>query len=130
MITRIILPSETFLEKKADLVNIPGGEGVFGVLPGHAKIVSTVKIGVVSVFLNDVEEKYYVHGGVAQVHDDEVNIITEYAANISESNKTALENSITNLENELSSEEEGSVEAGVINDRIAKHKSLISFLRS
>lgn len=128
LLVRIILPSETFLEVKADQVNIPGAEGVFGVLPGHVKLISSIEIGIASVFNNQIETKYYIHGGVVQVTGDEVNIVTEYTASISKSNKTTIENEITDLEEELSSEEEGSVEADIIIDRIIKHKSLIKFL--
>ena len=128
LLVRIILPSKTFLEIEADLVNIPGGDGVFGILPGHAKLTSTIEIGVVSLFLNDVETKYYVHGGVVQVTVDEVNIVTEYSASIANSNKTTITNEITDLKEELASEEEGSIESDIILDKIAKHQSLIKFL--
>ena len=128
LLVRIILPSKTFLETEMDLVNIPGGDGVFGVLPGHAKLTSTIEIGVVSLFLNDNETKYYVHGGVVQVTGDEVNIVTEYSASIADSNKTTITNEITDLEEELDSEEEGSIESDIILDKIEKHQSLIKFL--
>ena len=128
LLVRIILPSKTFLETEMDLVNIPGGDGVFGVLPGHAKLTSTIEIGVVSLFLNDNETKYYVHGGVVQVTGDEVNIVTEYSASIVDSNKTTITNEITDLEEELDSEEEGSIESDIILDKIEKHQSLIKFL--
>ena len=51
---------------------------------------------------------------------DEVNIVTEYAASIPESNKTTITNEITDLQEELSSEEEGSIEADIILDKIEK----------
>ena len=128
LLVRIILPSKTFLEIEMDLVNIPGGDGVFGILPGHAKLTSTIEIGVVSLFLNDVETKYYVHGGVVQVTGNEVNIVTEYSASIANSNKTTIMNEITDLKEELASEEEGSIESDIILDKIEKHQSLIKFL--
>lgn len=128
LLIRIILPSETFLEVEASQVNIPGTEGVFGVLPGHVKLTSAIEIGIASIFNNEVETKYYIHGGVVQVTGDEVNIVTEYAASIPESNKTTITNEITDLKEELSSEEEGSIEADIILDKIEKHKSLIKFL--
>ena len=128
ILVRIILPSSTFLEEEANLVNIPGAEGVFGVLHGHSKIISSVKNGIVSLFVNDTEKKYYVHGGVAQVDGVETNIVTEYAASIEGSNKTSVTNEIIGFEEELSAQEEGSVEASIILDRIEKRKELIKFL--
>ncbi|MEM6339168.1 MAG: ATP synthase F1 subunit epsilon [Pseudomonadota bacterium] len=128
LLVRIILPSETFLEVETSQVNIPGAEGVFGVLPGHVKLTSAIEIGIASIFNNEVETRYYIHGGVVQITGDEVNIVTEYAASIPESNKTTITNEITDLQEELSSEEEGSIEADIILDKIEKHKSLIKFL--
>ncbi len=128
LLVRIILPSETFLEIEASQINIPGTEGVFGVLPGHVKLTSAIEIGVASIFNNETETKYYIHGGVVQVTGDEVNIVTEYAASIPGSNKTTITNEITDLKEELSSEEEESIEADIILDKIEKHKSLIKFL--
>ena len=46
LLVRIILPSETFLEVETSQVNIPGTEGVFGVLPGHVKLTSAIEIGI------------------------------------------------------------------------------------
>lgn len=128
LLVRIILPSETFLEVEASQVNIPGTEGVFGVLPGHVKLTSSIEIGIAGIFNNEIEVKYYIHGGVVQITGDEVNIVTEYAASIPESNKTTITNEITDLKEELSSEEEGSIEADIILNKIEKHKSLIKFL--
>ena len=128
LLVRIILPSETFLEIEASLVNIPGGDGVFGVLPGHAKLTSTIDVGIISLFIDDVKKIYYVHGGVAQVTGDEVNIVTEYAASIAGSNKTTITNEITDLKEELASEEENSIESDINLAKIEKHQSLIKFL--
>jgi len=50
LLVRIILPSKVALEMEATLVNIPGTEGVFGVLPGHAKLTSSIDVGVVTLF--------------------------------------------------------------------------------
>ena len=128
LLVRIVLPSETFLEVETSQVNIPGTEGAFGVLPGHVKLNSIIKIGITSIFNNGLETRYYIHGGVAQITGDEVNIVTEYAASIPESNKTTITNEITDLQEELSSEEEESIETDIILDKIEKHKSLIKFL--
>jgi len=128
LLVRIILPSKTFLEIEAGLVNIPGGDGVFGVLPGHSKLISTINIGVISLFVADIEKKYYVHGGIAQVSGDEVNIVTEYAASITDSNKITITNEIIDLKEELASEEENSIESDIILAKIEKHESLIKFL--
>lgn len=128
LLVRIILPSETFLEVEADQVNLPGTQGEFGVLPGHMKLTSSIEIGIVSVTNNQVETKYYIHGGVAQITGDEANIVTQYSASIDKCNKNTITEKIVALKEELSKEKEGSIEADIIIDKIEKYKSLIKFL--
>ena len=128
LLVRIILPSETFLEVEADQVNLPGVQGEFGVLPGHMKLTSSIEIGIVSVINNQIETKYYIHGGVVQITGDEANIITQYSARIDKCDKNTIINKITALKEELSAEEEGSMEADIILDKIKKYKSLTKFL--
>lgn len=128
LLVRIILPSETFLEVEADQVNLQGAQGVFGVLPGHMKLTASIEISIVSVINNDIDTKYYIHGGVAQTTGDQVNIVTQYSANVAKCDKNTITNEIAVLKEELSSEAEGSIEANIIIDRIEKRKSLIKFL--
>lgn len=128
LLVRIILPSETFLEVEADQVNLSGVQGDFGVLLGHMKLTSSIEIGLVTVINNETEMKYYTHGGVVQITGDEVNIVTQYSASIAKCNKNTVTNEIAVLKEELSSEEEGSIEADIIIDKIEKRKSLIKFL--
>ena len=92
------------------------------------KLTSTIDVGIISLFIDDVKKIYYVHGGVAQVTGDEVNIVTEYAASIAGSNKTTITNEITDLKEELASEEENSIESDINLAKIEKHQSLIKFL--
>jgi len=128
LLVRIILPSETFLEMEADRVNLPGAQGAFGVLAGHMKLTSSIEIGIVNIINKEIEAKYYVHGGVVQITGDEVNIVTQYSANIAKCSKNIITDEIIALKEELSSVEEGSIEADIIIDKIEKYKSLIKFL--
>lgn len=128
LLVRIILPSETFLEVETDQVNLPGTQGAFGVLPGHMKLTSSIEIGIISIINNQVETKYYIHGGVAQITGNEANIVTQYSASIDKCNKNNIADKIAVLQEELSNEEEGSIEAYIIIEKIEKYKSLIKFL--
>jgi F-type H+-transporting ATPase subunit epsilon len=128
LLVRIILPSKVALEMEATLVNIPGDEGVFGVLPGHAKLTSSIDIGIITLFSREKEIKYFIHGGVAQVTGSELNIISEFAVNLEAERSTSVRNKITNLEISLSDVEADSIEADIISDNIKKYKSLLNFI--
>ena len=128
LLVRIILPSKIILKTEADMVNIPGGEGVFGVLPGHAKLTSNIDIGIVTLFLGDKEIKYFVYGGIAQVTGPELNIVSEFAVDLEAVDKSTVLNKITNLKSDLSGELEKSLEADIISSNIEKYHALLKFI--
>lgn len=128
LLVRIILPSRVALEMEATLVNIPGDEGVFGVLPGHAKLTASIDIGIITLFSREKEIKYFIHGGVAQVTGSELNIISEFVVNLEAEKSTSVRNKITDLEISLSDVGVDSIEADIISDNIKKYKSLLNFI--
>ena len=61
-------PEELVFAAEVDMVVVPGAEGDFGVLPGHAPFISTVRPGVISVYQGDrIDERLFVAGGFAEV---------------------------------------------------------------
>lgn len=128
LIARILLPSKTFLEVVVDQVNIPGTQGVFGVLPQAARFISSINIGIVSLFNNNIEMKYYIHGGIAQIKDNEVNIMTEYAASISKSNKPMVTKEIIALREKATLVPHSSIEAKILKTKIEQYQALLNVL--
>ncbi|MEI7831672.1 MAG: F0F1 ATP synthase subunit epsilon [bacterium] len=65
----------------ADSVIIPGEDGYFGVLAGHAPLVSSLKIGEITIIPPTGEEPIIiaVHGGFAQVNSEKVLILADSA---------------------------------------------------
>ena len=47
---RLVMPERELLATEADMVVVPGSEGDFGVLHGHAPLISTVRPGVLEVY--------------------------------------------------------------------------------
>ena len=65
---QLITPEKILFEGEATYIGIPGSEGDFGVLDGHAATIATLKEGVVTVDLANGEKKEFaVTGGVAEV---------------------------------------------------------------
>jgi len=101
MLVKITMPSETIFEAKAEMVNLPGSDGIFGVLPGHAKLIAKIAIGCISVFLGDQEKKFFIYEGIAQITPLEVNIVSEFVMDLERQYKNEVLNKITNLKTEL-----------------------------
>ena len=128
ILVKIIMPSEVVFEANAMMVNIPGGEGVFGVLPGHVKLISTVAIGSISVFLDDQEKKFFIYGGVARVTPTDVDIVSEFVVSLDGQKKSDVLSKLAILKLELDSLEKNSLDANILNATITKYDSLLSFV--
>lgn len=125
---RIILPSHILATLDATMVIVPGSEGIFGVLPRHMKFISSIDIGLVKVHIDSAVKNFFVYGGIAEVSTEQLNIITEFAALLEESEKHKIINKISELEMELNDKDKNSIDAEIINNKISIHKSLLEFV--
>jgi F-type H+-transporting ATPase subunit epsilon len=70
---------EVFAEEGVDMVVAPGAEGVVGILPRHAPLLTTLLPGVVRVKRGTSEQAMAVGGGFLQVARDRVLILADTA---------------------------------------------------
>lgn len=78
----LVSPEKLLRSGEVYMVVVPGTEGDFGVLPGHAPLVSTIRPGAIQVFpngMNDVPERIFIDGGFAEVGPDGLTILAESA---------------------------------------------------
>ena len=68
----------------ADVVVLPGSDGEMGILPHHAPLLTTLKIGIIKVRTHGREEIFTVAGGVAEVQPDIVTVLADAAENVEE----------------------------------------------
>jgi F-type H+-transporting ATPase subunit epsilon len=81
----LVSPERLLFSEDVESVVIPGTEGDFGVLPGHARLVSTIRPGVISIFQNGkVTERIFVEGGFAEVAGEGCTVLAEHALPVSE----------------------------------------------
>jgi F-type H+-transporting ATPase subunit epsilon len=80
-----------FEEPNADMVIIPAVEGVMGVLPHHAPVLTTMGFGELIVRKGGAEEIFVIYGGVVDVRPDKVVVLADLADSAFE-----LEESIAN----------------------------------
>jgi F-type H+-transporting ATPase subunit epsilon len=74
----ICAPERDPIEFEASEVEIPGGEGIFTVLPGHTPLFSTLTIDVLIVHGLDGKEQFFsVNGGFVEVLDNRIVILTQ-----------------------------------------------------
>jgi F-type H+-transporting ATPase subunit epsilon len=71
----IITPEKTLFSGDADMVTIPGSEGVFGVLPKHAPFISSLKAGTVIIETGGKQQQIEITGGFAEVTPEHVTVL-------------------------------------------------------
>ncbi|MGY9105931.1 MAG: F0F1 ATP synthase subunit epsilon [Alphaproteobacteria bacterium] len=98
----LVSPEQLLLSEDVDMVTLPGSEGDFGVLPGHAPVLSTLKSGVVEVKgVEDALSRLFVRGGFAEVNGDKVTVLAQEAIVLAELNVEELDKNIKNTEEDL-----------------------------
>ncbi len=62
----------------ANEVTVPGTQGLFVVLPGHAPLIATIELGVIQATLANGEQRAFaVNGGFAQILENKVLILSK-----------------------------------------------------
>ena len=77
----LVTPEKRLLSESVYMVVVPGTEGDFGVLAGHAPFMSVVRSGDLLVYsdANTVSERIHVEGGFAEVNDKGLTVLAEHA---------------------------------------------------
>lgn len=98
----LVSPERLLMSANVDQVDVPGSEGDFGVLAGHAPVVTTLKPGVVKVFnQGSGEERIFVRGGFAEVTLDGLTILAEEALPLAELDAAALDQRVRDAEEDV-----------------------------
>jgi F-type H+-transporting ATPase subunit epsilon len=98
----LVSPERLLLSAEVDQVDVPGSEGDFGVMPGHAPVMTTLKPGVLAVVSpGKAPEKYFVRGGFAEVTLDGLTVLAEEAMPLAELDTAALDQRLKNAEEDV-----------------------------
>ncbi|MFB3926079.1 MAG: F0F1 ATP synthase subunit epsilon [Syntrophales bacterium] len=79
LMLEIVTPEKVVFNGKVEEVTIPGTEGEFGVLIGHASLLSSVKFGELNFTRENKKIYYAINTGYAEVTGQKVTILVESA---------------------------------------------------
>ena len=100
----LVSPEKLLLSEDVEMVVVPGGEGNFGVLPGHSLFISTVRPGVIDVYEgNRISERIFVSGGFAEVTPERCTVLADEAMPISSLDRGQIDQSLKTAEAEIAS---------------------------
>ena len=103
---KIITATKTVLELDNILqVNIPGVDGVLGILPGHIDIITPLKEGTLMYRLDNNKKVVVIKGGIAKLKNDYLLILADDAEVPENLIREQIEESIKNAEHKIASGE-------------------------
>ena len=78
----LVTPERLVRSEDVHMVVVPGAEGDFGVLEGHAPFMSTIRNGELAIYRNGMTgepERIAIEGGFAEVNDRGLTVLAERA---------------------------------------------------
>jgi F-type H+-transporting ATPase subunit epsilon len=78
----LVSPEALLVSQQVAMVTLPGGEGDYGVLPGHAPMITTLRPGVIQIYANNdnkITGQIFVAGGFAEVTQERCTLLAEEA---------------------------------------------------
>ena len=103
----LVSPERLLLSGPVDQVVVPGSEGYFTVLNGHAPFMSTLRPGVVEVMRGEGDIRIFVRGGFADVSGEGLTILAEQAIPLDEVDSAMLAQEVKNAEEDVADAKDG-----------------------
>ena len=103
----LVSPSALLASEEVDMVVVPGEDGDFGVLPGHAPLLSNVRPGTIDIY-NDgiVSKSIFVEGGFAEANDERCTLLATRAKELTEISPEEANARLSNARNQIVEDDE------------------------
>ncbi len=98
----LVSPEKELASRLVKQVVVPGTEGEFVAMPGHAPLLSTIKPGVLVISeISGQETRYFVRGGYAEMANDQLIVLAERAIPLKQLDAAEIEKEIRWAEEDL-----------------------------
>jgi len=104
----LVSPEKLLFSGEVEQVDVPGAEGDFGVLAGHAPMVSTLRPGILTVHGAGGGQKIVVLGGFAEVSAAGLTVLADVAEAVQDIDRAMIATKIGELEQAIDKMEPGS----------------------
>ena len=100
----LVSPERLVLSQPVEMVVIPGVEGNFGVLPGHAPFISMIRPGMIEIYEGrTVTRRIFVVGGIAEVIPERCTVLADETFPPEALDRAAIEEELQTVEGNLPS---------------------------
>ena len=86
----LVTPDKMLFSGPVDQVDVPGVEGDFGVLAGHAPLIALIRPGIMTVYAGGEQTKLVVLGGFAEVSPTGLTVLADAASPVDEVDRTLI----------------------------------------
>jgi F-type H+-transporting ATPase subunit epsilon len=124
----LVSPEKLAFSGEVDQVDVPGVEGDFGVLAGHAPIVAAIRPGILTITTGGTHQKVIVLGGLAEMSEKGLTVLADVATSLEDLDRAQLAESITQMEAKLSEKEGSELDSAI--ERLDHFKSIQQELTS
>jgi len=97
----LVSPERLVFAGDVSEVIVPGSEGEFGVLAGHAPFIGTLKAGILTIREGGRDRRYFVRGGFAEVNPAGLTILAEEARPVEEFSLAELHQHIKDAQEDV-----------------------------
>ena len=118
-------PERLVFAGEVSQVDVPGEEGDFGVLAGHAPYIATLKPGVLTIYGDGGPQRIVVQGGFAEVGPTGLTVLAEQAVPAAEIDATMITQAIKDTEEDLAD-----ADNDVSRDKARTHLEQLNTLKS
>ena len=125
----LVSPEKLLFSGEVDQVDVPGSEGDFGVLAGHAPLVTTLRPGILTMYREGGELRVVVDGGFAEVGPSGLTVLADMAVPVEEFDPAVLAGVIKDTE-EDAADAKDDAQRDKLADKLDKLKALQAALGS
>jgi F-type H+-transporting ATPase subunit epsilon len=113
----LVSPDKILFSGEVDQVDVPGSEGDFGVLAGHAPLIALLRPGLMTVYAGGEQTRLVVLGGFAEVGPDGLTVLADVATRLEDFDHAALHAQIVELETRVKDKD---IEGSALDREIAR----------
>ena len=121
----LVSPERLVFAGEVSQVDVPGEEGDFGVLAGHAPYIATLKPGVLTIYGDGGPQRIVVQGGFAEVGPTGLTVLAEQAVPAAEIDAAMIAQAIKDTEEDLAD-----ADTDVSRDKARTHLEQLNTLKS
>ena len=99
----LVSPERLLSSAEVEMVVMPGEDGDFGVLAGHAPLMATIRPGVIEIHADAgaAPERVFIDGGFAEVNEKGLTILAQQAIPVAELNPEELARKVANAREDV-----------------------------